>query len=139
MQEATTNDVGVDLGGLVITDLETGDVGVGLLSADSTKGNFYLCDQYTNTAWRPIRYITDEYAGKTVKLEFKIKTDSQLESSFFIDDVLFESREGTTGSGLVSGGSGAGRSGNRDDVIDLKLYKQGSPEYEQFMKEFGDP
>jgi hypothetical protein len=121
------------LGGLIITNVGSGEVGVGLLDADRVH-ELGLCDNPSQTEWVDIVYRTEIFAGKNVKIELKVKTDSQLSSSVFVDEVRYERYPYYQSSNLVSIPQGyPGR-----NVIDLKIYQPGTEEYDKFMKEFGE-
>jgi hypothetical protein len=65
----------------------------GTISIDDTwVTSFLLCSSENTYGWVKRTLNLDAYAGQTVELQFRVKTDVSFGSSLFIDDVTIEER-----------------------------------------------
>lgn len=69
-----------------------------------TAHRYALCNDTRTGGWVPHSIRMDEYAGKTVRLEFYVATDRTLLSNMFLDDITLRSGE-ICQEGVVSGAS----------------------------------
>ncbi len=82
--EGNLNDLGgLDLGGVIMTSLNTGEVGVGIYS---------LCNVVKPTGWDKFRVVFDtaRFKGHYVNVRLQAITDYQLSSSVLIDNVVLQ-------------------------------------------------
>jgi hypothetical protein len=57
----------------------------------TTVASLQLCETSNTGAWIKRSINLSSYAGQTVTLQFRVVTDSSLNSNWFIDDVSFQS------------------------------------------------
>lgn len=114
-----------DIGGILITDPATGEVGVGILSSDPFI-KYEMCDYENGTVWEDVYYHAAYFAGKTVNIEFKVVINAQQESSMFIDNVSADYD-------LIpddDDDDNRRQAGDQPQVIEMMILQPGSPEYE---------
>ncbi|GEM_PF-3200654 len=81
--ETLNNLGGLDLGGVIITSLETGEVGVGIYS---------LCNVVKPLGWDKYKVVFDtaKFRAHRVQVRLQVISDGQLSSSVLIDNVVLQ-------------------------------------------------